>query len=230
MSDLIKSMTDALGALDDTLENPDFDLEDEDTSKGDVLFDLEKASDADVMDEFVDVAPFLETIASTVDRNTARLARVTEASLNVIKSQAATIEDLSDRIDTLTSIVERIASEPQPTQGAVTKGRADELLKALEPRAFASPITDQDVGLAPQAPQSLVFAQIKGPVVQTLRKAWSDSQDSIQKSQLGNDLLSIDAVDSMAPSAQVISLLSPAGKETVRSLIETLSTNDPASA
>jgi len=230
MSDLIKSMQDALEEFDAQIENPDNDFSEdfEDIDKG-VTFDLNKAEDLDNVDEYVDAAPFLGEVAELVDRNTARLARATEASLSVIKAQSSLIEDLFIQVQVLGEKVDSIGATPQPTRGITDKGQADDLLKSISERSFSDTSADQELGLAPKPQANIVrLGSIRKPLVQALRKSWTQSNDTLEKGNLGQDILNLEAVDADASSAQAIALLSDSGRGVAREFIEKLTAAEQA--
>jgi methyl-accepting chemotaxis protein len=216
---IVKSMKDALIDLETQVEDIDNDppIEEEQSS---LEFDLAKAEDVEnLQTQYLDIDPFLSGIAEINDKNTARLARATEALLNLTKSQSQQIETLTEAVESLKTTVDAMAAAPAARKAVATPTEAKELLKGVTAERFDKSTQEVPEELAdtPELMDSLAnisFSKVRGPVLDALRKSYKEGKLT------GESLMWTENTPSGYPIDQVLRTMPADAREITIALIK----------
>ncbi len=208
---LSQSMDDALAALEAQASEPDVE---QGTDLGKALeFELFQADEEiGPLDDAIDLNDLVKSFADVNDRNVGRLANMTGALINLVKSQSSHIEVLSSKIGDVERILDQVASAPNPVTGARNADEAAKLAKSLETPRFSegeAPFSEGD-----RADVSATFGAVKHAFVSRLQEQYEDSFDQ----KIGDDLMKSMGIPALTKVEEVTPLLSPAGRKIFREL------------
>lgn len=131
--DLVKSMEDALEALEFDTSAGFEESEEEDAFDKSIGFDLEEVSTEDSAYDRggeLDTYLFMKGLADTSQRNTGRVARAVEGLLKVNMGQARLIKSMTDRLESLEDTISNMGSGSRQ-KPAMTMNQATAMSKAV---------------------------------------------------------------------------------------------------